>query len=141
MNKLNNILKPNNSFLIASIVVIIYNLINPELFNLSAERVSYNQVFNAINGALNHKWAFITGLTTWTPLEEYSRGVYFVEIIPYLPVILAKLLFNMNTVLELKRIMDIGIIVGGISLFSEFIATKIIKKRAFFYPNESALFH
>lgn len=130
MYKLNNIFKPNNSFLIASLVVIIYNLISPELFNLSAERVSYIQVFNAINGALNHKWAFITGLTTWTPLEEYSSGVYFVEIMPYLPVILAKLLFNMNTVLELKRIMDIGIIVGGISLFSEFIATKIIRTKS-----------
>ena len=69
MNRLNYLPRLDNPFLVTSLVVLVYNLINPELFSLGAERVSYYQVFNAINGALTQKWALITGLTAWTPIK------------------------------------------------------------------------
>lgn len=127
MPRLRIIPKPSNPFLISSIIVGIYSTINPKLFSLNSDRVSFDQIFNAINWALNNSWPYVTGLTSWTTMGDAEDGIYLVEIISYLPAILAKLIFDMNTVLHVQRIIDISIIIGGISLFSELITTEVIK--------------
>ena len=113
MPRLRIIPKPSNPFLISSIIVGIYSTINPTLFSLNSDRVSFDQIFNAINWALNNSWLYITGLTSWTTMGDAEDGIYLVEIISYLPAILAKLIFDMNTVLHVQRIIDISIIIGG----------------------------
>ena len=125
--KLNSIFKINNSFLISPVIIIIYSAINPELFSLSIDRVSYHQVFNAINWPLNQTWPFLTGLTAWTPTEEFKHGIYLVEIISYLPALLARLVLNTDTVFQLQRIIDIAVIIGAISLFAELISKEIVR--------------
>lgn len=129
ISKLNLASRLNNSFLLSSIVIILYSTINPELFSLSLDRVSYLQVFNAINWPLNQTWPLLTGLTARTPIKEAQHGIYFVEIISYLPAMLAKLLFNIDTVFRLQRIIDIAVIVGGISLFADLVAKHLIKAK------------
>ena len=111
----------NNSFLISSIILIVYSAINPELLSLSEERVSYFQVFNAINWPLNQTWPFLTGLTAWTPIEDSRNGIYFVELISYLPLVFARLILNVDMILKLQRLIDIAVIIGGISLLPSWL--------------------
>ena len=76
MPKFKIIQQLSNPFLISSIIVGLYSTINPTLFSLNSDRVSFYQVFNAINWALNNSWPYITGLTSWTAMGDAENGIY-----------------------------------------------------------------
>ena len=115
-----------NSFVISSIFIAIYSCINSDLISTHAVRVSQYQIYNAINTPLNQIWPFITGLTTWTPASDIDQGIYFVELIPYLPALLARFFLGINDVFQLQRLIDIGVIIGAISLFADLIDQHLI---------------
>lgn len=68
--------------------------------------------------------AILNGSNGWTPIEDSRNGIYFVELISYLPLVFARLILNMDMILKLQRLIDVAVIIGGISLLPSWLARK-----------------
>ena len=132
MKKLIGILKflSTSSFAHISLVVLTYSIINPDILSLSNTRAPQQSLLNALSHPQNSTWPWVTGLTSWTDLTQMESGVYFVELISHIPALAANKIFSIETTYIIQRILDIAVIAGSISLFSEILSKYIIRAKS-----------
>ena len=119
-----------NSFIYTSLLLILYSLISPNILSLNNTRVPQELLFNALSHPLGSAWPWATGLTAWNSISQAESGIYFVELISYLPALVINHIFTIEATYSIQRIIDIITIAGSISLFSDIITKYIIKAKS-----------
>jgi len=118
-----------NSFLLTSIVLIVYTFVNMNILSFSGTRVNGEAILNAISYPQTSAWPWITGLTSWSKETELVNSIYFVELINHLPALAAKQILSIGGVFRFQRILDVAIIAGSISLFTDLLAKHLIPSK------------